>query len=254
LLLLGFGGFGLLWRWARLPAAFCLGVLWAACNAQLALDHRLPAALEGKDLLLEAEIFSAQQVDSGYARLLLRAVQLEEAIGWRPRLIQLSWYGSPPPLVAGERWRLQVRLKQPNGLMNPGGFDYERWLFSQGVDAVGYVRQPETARRLESGWSLNRIRDLVAQQIATYLGGTDAQGVIVALAVGERRWITEGQWEALRVTGTAHLVAISGLHVGLVALLVGFSVQRLWRLSAAACRLCPARLPAVAAGIVAAVG
>lgn len=254
LLLLGFGALGLPWRPTRSLAAFCLGVLWAAWSAQSALDQRLPTALEGKDLMVEAEILSSELLDAGYARLLLRAVRLEGPIDWRPRLIRLGWYGSPPPLVAGERWRLQVRLKQPNGLMNPGGFDYERWLFSQGIDAVGYVREPETARRLDSDWSLNRVRDRIAQQIAAHLAGDAAQGVIVALAVGERRWISEAQWEALRITGTAHLVAISGLHVGLVALLVGAAVQRLWRLSAAACRLCPARLPAVAAGMVSAVG
>lgn len=156
-------------------------------------------------------------------------------------------------MEAGDSWRLRVRLKRPNGLMNPGGFDYERWLFAQGFDAVGYVREPALARRLAEGWHLNRLRRQISQLVASHLEAYPAQGVIVALVVGERSWITDEQWDVLRQTGTAHLVAISGLHVGLVALLATLAVMRLWRLSAAACWLCPARLPGVVAGMAAAV-
>lgn len=254
LLLLALGALGLRWRPLRLPAAVCLGLLWAAGSAHLALGHRLPPALEGQDLLLDAEIAAVQPVSATYTRLLLRQIHLQEqaALPWQPRALRVGWYGQAPDMTPGERWRLQVRLKQPNGLMNPAGFDFERWLFAQGIDAVGYVREPKQARLLSRGWSLNRLRDNIAQRLAAYLQGRPAQGVIVALAVGERRWIEPEQWEALRVTGTAHLVAISGLHVGLVALLAGFAVQRLWRLSATACHRWPARLPAVLAGILAA--
>src|SRR5690606_27018715 len=130
--------------------------------------------------------------------------RLEAAEGWQPRLIRLGWYGGLPAMAAGEHWRFTVRLKQPNGLMNPGGFDYERWLFAQGIDATGYVRAPETAQRLADGWHLNRWRDAVAGAIAEQLDGRPAQGVVVALAVGERRWISDSQWDTLRATGTAH--------------------------------------------------
>jgi competence protein ComEC len=251
--LLALAGLGVLRRRLRVPAAFCLGLAWAAWSGQAALAQRLPAALEGADLVVEGEIFSAQREEGGFTRLVLRAPRTESAADWKPRLVRLSWYGPQQQLVPGERWRLQVRLKQPSGLMNPAGFDYERWLFAQGMDAVGYVYTPETAQRLENGWNLNRIRGRIADTIASRLDGREARGVIVALAVGERRWISDSQWEALRLTGTAHLVAISGLHVGLVALLCGCVVMRLWRLSATACRNCPARLPGVGAGIAAAV-
>ncbi len=69
-------------------------------------------------------------------------------------MIDVSWYGGvlrdaqglvdlqrqPPELRAGERWRMTVRLKAPHGLRNPHGFDYELWLWEQGVQATGYVR------------------------------------------------------------------------------------------------------------------
>jgi competence protein ComEC len=252
LLALMLGASALPWRRTRLPAAFCLGILWALWQAGAALGHRLPAALEGKDLTVRGEIVSVEVGGPHYTRLLLQPAHVDEAPGWRPRLVRLGWYGSAPDLTPGEQWRLRVRLKRPNGLMNPGGFDYERWLFAQGIDAVGYVREPDLARRLADGWNLNRVRQVVADAVAARLDGDPAQGVIVALAVGERRWISDAQWDVLRTTGTAHLVAISGLHVGLVALLVGVVVARAWRLSAAACRRWPARIPGVMAGMIAA--
>ncbi len=251
LLALALGALGLVRPGTRLIGAFCLGLLWASWQAGLALERRLPPALEGRDLTIEAQVVSLEVRAPDYTRLLVRPRRLEAAEGWQPRLIRLGWYGGLPAMAAGEHWRFTVRLKQPNGLMNPGGFDYERWLFAQGIDATGYVRAPETAQRLADGWHLNRWRDAVAGAIAEQLDGRPAQGVIVALAVGERRWISDSQWDTLRATGTAHLVAISGLHIGLVGLLAGMLAGRLWRLSAAACRLWPARLPAVATGMLA---
>lgn len=257
----GVGALGLLaivgvcllrWR-LYVPVGFIGGLVWAAFCAQGALAHRLPIELQGVDLTIVGEVQSVQRDDAGFTRLVLNAPRTVAANDWRPRRIRLGWYGPQQPLLPGERWQLQVRLRQPTGFANPVGFDYERWLFSQGIDAVGYVHRPETAHRLQAGWSLHQIRKHIADAIASRLSSWDARGVIVALAVGERRWIDEHQWDVLRLTGTAHLVAISGLHVGLIALLSGACVTRLWRLSASACEILPARLPGVLAGIMAAV-
>jgi len=249
---LALGAGGLLWRPLRLPGAFCAGLLWAACHGHWALAQRLPAELEGRDLVLEAEIVAVERRDDAAVSLLLQRARLPDYPAWRPRQLRLSWYGRMPPLQPGERWRLPVRLQRPHGAMNPAGFDSERWLFAQRIDALGHVTDADQTVRLGRRWSLHRVRDAIAREIAMHLQGRPAQGIVVALAVGERRWIERQQWEVLQATGTAHLVAISGLHVGLVALLTGLAVQRLWRLSATACRLWPARLPAVLAGMLAA--
>lgn len=45
--------------------------------------------------------------------------------------VRLSWYGRAAPINVGERWQLAVRLKRPHGFSNPGGFDYEKWLFQK---------------------------------------------------------------------------------------------------------------------------
>ncbi len=63
----------------------------------------------------------------------------------RGRLLQLSWYDENKAVVPGPRsalhagsvWQLHVRLRAPHGLMNPGGFDSERYALAQGIVATG---------------------------------------------------------------------------------------------------------------------
>ncbi len=144
-----------------------------------------------------------------------------------PRRLRLSWYGGP--LVhAGEIWRLTVRLKSPRGFHNPGGFDYERWLFAHGIGATGYVRRSDGNRLLEPPRGIDALRGRLAAAIARSLGDSSLSGLVRALALGARDGISPGQWQVLRRTGTAHLVAISGLHIGLVAGLLLWTGRRLW--------------------------
>ena len=94
------------------------------------------------------------------------AVDLSTAL---PSQVYLGWYGQdgatdsgwntsplPEPVKAGERWRLRVRLKAPHGHMNPRGFDYELWLWEQGIRATGHVRtsaKDPAPVRLASTWA-----------------------------------------------------------------------------------------------------
>ena len=55
-------------------------------------------------------------------------------------IVRLGWYKDFPVIQSGEIWQLKVKLKQASGFMNPGGFDYEKWLFTQRIVATGYVR------------------------------------------------------------------------------------------------------------------
>ena len=64
---------------------------------------------------------------------------------------------------------------------------------------------------------VNRLRQALTQGIDTALGKREFAGIIRALAVGDRETISHAQWQTLIATGTNHLVAISGLHVGMVA-------------------------------------
>ncbi len=248
----------LAWRYPilRLPAWAVCGFLWAALYGGYALSGGLTPALEGKDVVVEGRVASIPQAvgeglrfELDVARLLDDGVEVAP-----PSRIRLTWYREAPALRAGERWRLKVRLKQPRGFMNPGGFDYEGWLLQRGIRATGYVRAAADNRRLAAAHPLDlqamrhRLRDAIWE--AT--GGGPNTGILVALAIGESRGIEERQWDLLTGTGTNHLVAISGLHITLVAGMAFFAVRRAWAWAGRAALRWPAPKAAALAAILAA--
>lgn len=225
------------WRWpvARVLLWVGLGFFWALWRADLALGPGWPADRLRQDVVLSGYISAIpQRADYGsrFRFTVEKAVLRGRLLEKYPRVVRLSWYGRVPPLAPGQRWRLRVRLKPANGFMNPGGFDYEAWLFRHAIRATGYVR-PHGAHRL-SGLSLtpsvrlDRLRMELAQRIATVVPNVANRGVLQALTLGLRDAIPQSRWQTLLDTGTNHLIAISGLHIGLIAGLVLLLMRRLW--------------------------
>ncbi len=241
------------WRWLAIAAG---GFLWCGWQVSALLAQQVPAGLENRDILVEGRVAATPETFAGGRRRFLFDIEcryLDAACEpWRLRA-RLNWYRDVPPLTAGERWRIRVRLKRPRGFANPGGFDYERWLLAARVRATGYVRAPKEGRRLPGG-SASRLESLRAR-LGAAIGRQAGQGpeaaLLRALGTGDRADMSDAQWRTLRATGTSHLMAISGLHIGLVAGLVFALVRRLW----AACglgRYWPSRHGAALAAILAA--
>ncbi len=241
---------------ARLAAFLVAGFLWALLRAEWILSGTLPASLEGRELVVQGVVESIPKPFERGVRFEF-AVETLELDGRRlsaPDRLRLSWYSPPLSLAAGERWRLTVRLKRPHGFSNPAGFDYERWLFQHGIQATGYVRGQADNRRLgtAAGYPVARMRERIAALIDDRLQGSSAAGIVKALAVGVRDGIDDAQWQVLRATGTGHLMAISGLHIGLVAGLSFLLARRLWSLSSRAALLLAAPRAAALTAVLAA--
>jgi len=217
---------------SRFFSAVALGFCWAIFQANLVFSPTLDATLEGDELLLEAEIISLPEVYERKTRFLIKPLKLilPEVDIDLPQRIRISWYQHRQPVKPGERWRFKVRLKQPHGFANPNGFDYEKWLFSQGVRATGYVRDAKTAHKLaDAPASINLFRYRLADTLGHELKHLPAAGIITALTLGVRSGISPEGWDTLIQTGTNHLVAISGLHIGLIAALSFWLMNFLWR-------------------------
>jgi competence protein ComEC len=143
------------WRTARpvvkTVLVFLLGLFWAAWQAQSALHAVLPAGLEGRTLLVEGRVLERPlSVSERQQRFLFHIDRLNSGDTGEvfQGKVRLSLYGKVPSVAEGERWQLAVRLKRPHGFLNPGGFDYERWLYQQGIRATGYIRHEHEANRL----------------------------------------------------------------------------------------------------------
>ena len=216
----------------RLPAWGMAGFLWAMLLAPLPLA--LPAALEGAELWVEGWIATLPDREPRNIRFEFepaRAQRGDQPVPLAGRL-RLSWWDdgerskdtpeAGPELRVGDRWGFMVRLKRPHGLLNPGGFDYERWLYAKGIVATGTIRTRPPPQRLAEAerYPLDRYRQHVADTFYRLLPGNPYTGILVALTVGDESGITPWQWELLNRVGIGHLMSISGSHIGLVAGLV----------------------------------
>ncbi|MBJ9895754.1 DNA internalization-related competence protein ComEC/Rec2 [Burkholderia cenocepacia] len=259
--------------WMLWALAACVaGFGYAAARAEWRLSDNLPTEWEGRDIVVTGVIRGLPVIDETGARLLFAVESNDAGLARFPPLIRLSWraYGAAatrdalPDWRAAQRWRFVVRLKRPHAEANPGVRDSEAAWFAAGIRAIGYVSAPRRAALLDaraSGWraSIGRVRDALRTRIGEVLG-TDAahRGIVAALAIGEQSGIGEDDWRVLRNTGTSHLVAISGLHVGLVGALAGWLVSMVWRRvrwrGRAATLVLPAPYAAALAALVAAAG
>lgn len=204
-------------RWLRPAGALLFGFGWAALAGQQALQSRLPPELVGVDLRLTVAVTGLPDVRSGLTRIDARVIDGEgEASVLAGRRLRLSWYGRAPAFAPGEHWALTVRLRRPRGVLNPGGFDFERRALERRLAATGYVRNPQSAQRSHEAGGLDAWRATMANRIGA-AGESPSLRFVRALALGDTRGLGERDWEVLRATGLSHLLAISGFHVGVVA-------------------------------------
>ncbi|HYF16711.1 MAG TPA: DNA internalization-related competence protein ComEC/Rec2 [Ramlibacter sp.] len=255
---------------AALLAAACLAFALAGARAAAFSAAGLDPALEGRDLAVTGVVAAMPQRNELGQRLRLRIESAHDGSQpvRLPRLASLAWYHGAwasgavsfelqrvaPDLRAGERWRFTVRLRAPHGNLNPHGFDYELWLWEQGLQATGYVRagpnDPAPAR-LAATWRhpVEQARQAVRDAIQARVADRASAGVIAALVVGDQNAIERSDWDVFRATGVAHLMSISGLHVTMFAWLAAAVVGAAWRRSPWLCLAWPAPLAAVLGGL-----
>lgn len=253
--------FSLFRRYPWLSAA-ALGFGWTWWQAAETFAGRLPDELAGRTVVVEGWVQGLPERQANGQRLFLDVEELvpqnaaSSVPPWTGR-VRLTWRSPPEQVRAGDRWRLTVRLYVPNGFRNPGGFDYEQWLYTSGVAATGYVLN-DVGNRRQEGRSLrfahHRAREAIRDRVELAGGASDGSALFNALIIGDRSGFDDRHWEVFRATGTSHLVAISGLHLGLVAGLVLWLVDRLWRRNGRLCLQVPAAYAGGFAALVAAAG
>lgn len=203
-------------------AALLMGLVWAAGCGLYWLEDRVPSSGGRSEVWVIGEVVSLPDTLDNGIRFDFRVDALHGLpLPLVSRKIRLSWYDRGQLVRAGERWHLRVSLRALHGMVNPGGFDYEAWLFAEGIGAMGYVKASPDNRLMDSaGISLGKWRQTLRDKMSDVLRSSPMSGLVVALAIGDESGISNKQWDVLRRTGTAHLVAVSGSHIGLVAGLV----------------------------------
>jgi len=239
-----------LWCWQHFPRAGWLcaafaGFFWGQLSALTSKPPALPETVLEDVVLASGVIEGIPDANAQRSRFFFRANHLQQGAlrlsgNWRFRV---SWYGRAPRPVAGDKWVLPLRLKRVHGYRNPGGFDYAGWLYARQVIYTGYVKG-EGAPAGRQWWSLDRLRQNVAEGISRSGVSHRSGAVLRALVVGDRSILSQEDKSVFAATGTSHLIAISGLHIGLVAALVYFLAQQGWRRFPRLCSRWPAKVAA----------
>jgi competence protein ComEC len=209
---------------ASLPGGRCtlwllLPVLLGVLQADRHLERRLPADMPARDYLLRGQICSFPVPGERAVRFQFQVDTTDLPPGF-PKRLRLAWYETKSSLRAGEQWQLVVRLRAPRGLASPGAFDAERAALVADTGGRGYVRDSALNRKQAAGQlqcPTLMLRRWVAERVLRSLGDHEAAGHVLAITVGARQRLERDDWALLRRTGTVHLMAISGLHIGLVA-------------------------------------
>ncbi len=216
----------------RFALLLCAAFLWSSAVFHYHLGHRLILAYDGQIVRVRGIVADIPQVDHGRVRLSLQGIEIADYPATMPRRARLNWYQDKVIPHAGELWEFEVKLKRPGGMSNPAGFDFAAWQFVSGIDATGYIRNSGRNQKIRatSVISVSYWRTALAKAIDRHCSGCDHRGLIKALVLGFRGDITGPEKRLLQSSGTAHLLAISGLHIGMVALLFYGAGRCAWRL------------------------
>lgn len=243
--------------------AFGSGFYHAAWQAEQRLSVSLPEAWQGRDIEVIGVVAELPRRHERGLRFRFDVEQTLTPQASVPRHVYLSTYSDTRTLAptpkAGERWRFTLRLKQPHGSANLGGFDFEAWMLERDLRAVGYVhtkgdnaRQDKLANSL--GYRIETWREGIRDRFVATLGGAPYAGVLSALAIGDQDSIPPAQWQVFTRTGVNHLMSISGLHITMLASLAFSAGYWLWRRNARLTLMLPARKAAALLALLVAIG
>lgn len=230
-------------------AIILFGFTWVSWYTHHISAWTLPSESEGKPIVVQGYIASIPEKKLHGTSFLFSLTQVASQPAHA--LIKLS--ASMPDLQAGSKWQFTVRLKRIHSLMNPGGFDYEEWAFQNGIRANGTVvnhAQHQLLNLHSSHFFLTHLRQKLKEKISANLPPTSTSPWISALALGERDNIAPEKWQVLRNTGTNHLMAIAGLHIGFLASFIYFLASQLWRRSTTLMLKMPAQYAGAIAALV----
>lgn len=223
-------------------AAFIAGICYGIASGYYSLGNQLADELAGQDLIVEGKVVDLPKEDGRrqtFSFLVTNAYANKidaDAFNSFPKKINLSSFSSLR-VKTGEQWRLLVKLKKPRGFVNPGGFDYQASLLRRGVGATGYIREDSGNQIIQPQPTFSM--DVLRYQLQQWLlekSHSPEKGILVALLVGDTSLVDKQQWGEMQKTGTNHLIAISGLHLGFFAIVgfflgnfMGRFVQLFWR-------------------------
>ncbi len=200
------------------------------------IAHWLPAAPRQR-ISIDGRLYRPVETRGDRQRLYVRLHRLRDTQGWRPvsGRVRLNVHTTALTFLPGDVIRVhRLRLYPIRNFQNPGAFDYRGLMRRQGIYAVGGISRPDRVRLLQRppGWRpaglFVRWRRRLTALVQTHLPPSLAP-VFTAMVLGQRGHLPAALQDAFRATGTAHLLVVSGLHVGFVLVACFLSIRTVLR-------------------------
>lgn len=219
-------------RWRKLAAGLALCALGFAA-ADVRTDAVAAPQLQGETGIVEISGRLLSVEESAAQRRFVIALESIDGLARDriPARARVTWRGEGFDAVPGDRIRLRAGLRPPPPPALPGGFDFARQLYFRKIGAVGFaVSAPTFDRDAPRTWTQQAAARIEVMRVALARRITEAApgeggAIVAAVITGKREAISARAEAALRDAGLAHLLAISGLHMGLAAGLIFFSVR-----------------------------
>ena len=221
------------WRLSRwlIPAFLILGFAWGMFYAHLSQRSEVPDDCLYTPVDVSGRIIGIVNSDEDRIRFdfdidhFARPSCIPDSL---PIRVRASWWHKYEDLpFSGEHWTLSIKLRKTRNFYNHGGFDYEAHLLGQGIRYKASVIGGD--KQVDAGWSIHSLRAILAENIEKQLADRPGGGIVRALVLGDRSQISAEQKSDLLRSGTLHLMAISGLHIGMVASLGYLFFTMIWR-------------------------
>ncbi len=203
---------------------FIFGFSYALIVANLYKSQQLQKA-PAELIVVKGYVADIPSVSANKVKFVL---ELENTVDYLPvKKLLINWYDTEQKIKPGQIWQLTLKIKPIHALYNPATFDYSKWLFRNGIDATATVKKGILLNESHKGFfsRVNSIRVKLAQVITENTSSKRVESLLTALMIGDKSLISKEDSHLFQKTGTAHLIAISGLHIGLMAF-VGLLIGR----------------------------
>ncbi len=202
-------------------------------------SQEFPQRLLYQKISLQGVVSSLPEDDSDKTQFLFKTEFGLVSLYWSKR------FKPAPVFKPGQLWSLSVKLKEPRGFMNKGLFSYGDWLKHQGIMATGYIDVNQDNHLVGDKYlsePVNKIRYNIQNKLKILVGEGNSFGLLQALILGDKSGLSKSQKRLFQSTGTSHLIAISGLHIGLIFLWFFILFRVAWSCSIRLCNFLPAQI------------
>jgi len=220
----------LLFHKGRYVACILMGCIVAEFNAIEQQQWQFPEHLVRENHLIVGFIEGLPEFNATGVRVRFKVKSINhQELTTTKVSIRLGCFKSCPNFKADQHWQLLVRLKPVNGYINPTGYDYEKWLYGQQFKATGYILPSSSNKLLFNQPDIDSLREIIRDYYKENLSKPAVQGSAIALTLGDKSLLDKSNQQLLAESGLSHLMAISGLHIGLSAIPGFIFAGMIWR-------------------------